>query len=235
MYHDEIHHLGRPHFHASYAGDEASVDIETVALIAGGLPPRAVRLVSEWAKQHQAQCARTGSWPVDTNRFTRSTRSGKATTIGLHRIAAYIDLTLGELLVLRWEDVNLTDRRLVVHRAFSAGIEGPTKSWQARFVPISDDAATAFARLQGRDHLTTPTDFVFCSRLGRPLDGAVLRRRFKRTAAACLRVLRFHALRHGAGSFVARQADPRWVRGFLRHSKITTTERYMHAKGGSSR
>jgi integrase len=72
---------------------------------------------------------------------------------------------------------------------------------------------------------------VFCSRLGRPLDGGALRRRFKRTAAAAdLRVLRFHALRHGAGSLVARQADPRWVQGFLGHSKITTTERYMHAK-----
>ena len=55
MYHDEVHHLGRPHFHASYAGDEASVDIEAVAVIAGGLPPRATRLVRDWADQHQAQ------------------------------------------------------------------------------------------------------------------------------------------------------------------------------------
>ena len=72
---------------------------------------------------------------------------------------------------------------------------------------------------------------MFCSRLGRPLDGSALRRRFKRAAAAAgLRVLRFHALRHGAGSLVARQADPRWVQGFLGHSKLTTTERYLHAK-----
>jgi integrase len=72
---------------------------------------------------------------------------------------------------------------------------------------------------------------VFCNRFGRPLDGAALRRRFKRTAAAAgLRVLRFHALRHGAGSLVARQTDARWVQGFLGHSKISTTERYLHAK-----
>jgi hypothetical protein len=25
-------------------------------------------------------------------------------------------------------------------------------------------------------------------------------------------------------------ADPRWVQGFLGHSKLTTTERYLHAK-----
>jgi len=149
----------------------------------------------------------------------------------LYRIAAYTGLRLGELLVLRWGDVSLDLRRLVVHRALSAGIEGPTKGWQARFVPLSDSAADAFVRLRERGEFTSAADYVFCNRFGRPLDGAVLRRRFKRAAAAAgLRVLRFHALRHGAGSLVARQADARWVQGFLGHSKITTTERYLHAK-----
>lgn len=55
MYHDEIHHLGRPHFHARYGGDEASVDIESVGVIAGELPPRALRLVGDWALAHQAE------------------------------------------------------------------------------------------------------------------------------------------------------------------------------------
>jgi hypothetical protein len=55
MYHDEIRHLGRPHFHASYADHEASVDIETGAVIAGGLPRRAKRLVAEWASLHRAE------------------------------------------------------------------------------------------------------------------------------------------------------------------------------------
>jgi len=149
----------------------------------------------------------------------------------LYRIAAYTGLRLGELLALRWADVNLVDRRLVVHRAFSDRVEGPTKGWQARFLPIADPTAEAFARLAERGEFVGLGDFVFCSRLGRPLDGSALRRRFKRAAAAAgLRVLRFHALRHGAGSMVARQADPRWVQGFLGHSKLTTTERYLHAK-----
>jgi hypothetical protein len=53
MYHDEIHHRGRPHFHASYGDDEASVDLQTLAVLAGELPPRALRLVVEWARAHQ--------------------------------------------------------------------------------------------------------------------------------------------------------------------------------------
>jgi hypothetical protein len=38
IYHDKIHHRGRPHFHATYSGEEASIDIETLQVIAGGLP-----------------------------------------------------------------------------------------------------------------------------------------------------------------------------------------------------
>lgn len=149
----------------------------------------------------------------------------------LYRIAAYTGLRLGELLALRWEGVNLMDRRLVVHRALSDRIEGPTKSWQARFVPLADNAAQALARLAERGDFTGPDDYVFCLRLGGPLDGSALRKRFKRAAAAAdLRVLRFHALRHGAGSMVARHTDARWVQGFLGHSKLTTTARYLHAK-----
>ncbi len=42
-----------PHFHAEYASDEALVEIETLTLLAGRLPPRAERLVMEWASLHQ--------------------------------------------------------------------------------------------------------------------------------------------------------------------------------------
>jgi hypothetical protein len=55
MYHDEIHHLGRPHFHARYGDDEASLTIETVEVLAGGLPLRALRLVRDWASDHQEE------------------------------------------------------------------------------------------------------------------------------------------------------------------------------------
>ena len=52
MYHHEIHHLGRPHFHARAGEDEASIEIENLVVLAGGLPQRALRLVNEWASEH---------------------------------------------------------------------------------------------------------------------------------------------------------------------------------------
>lgn len=43
------------HFHAEYAGNEAIVSIDTLAVIAGDLPPRAQGLVTEWAALHQTE------------------------------------------------------------------------------------------------------------------------------------------------------------------------------------
>ena len=51
MYWNEGVHA-RPHFHARYAGQVASVDLDG-ELIAGSLPPRARALVAEWALLHQ--------------------------------------------------------------------------------------------------------------------------------------------------------------------------------------
>ena len=58
MYHDEAHHRGRPHFHASYSGDEASIEIDTLEVLAGQLPRRARRLVVEWATEHREELER---------------------------------------------------------------------------------------------------------------------------------------------------------------------------------
>lgn len=44
-----------PHFHARYAGQSAKFDIETLAVIDGKLPARALGLVTEWAALHQQE------------------------------------------------------------------------------------------------------------------------------------------------------------------------------------
>jgi hypothetical protein len=45
---------GVPLFHALYSGEEASIAVETLDVIAGSLPVRALRLVREWASIHRA-------------------------------------------------------------------------------------------------------------------------------------------------------------------------------------
>ena len=44
-----------PHFHALYAEHEALINIETLGIIGGNLPRRALALVLEWAQQHREE------------------------------------------------------------------------------------------------------------------------------------------------------------------------------------
>jgi hypothetical protein len=53
MYWDETHHR-RPHFHASYAGQEAVFDTDG-DLVRGSLPPHARSRVRAWAGLHRPE------------------------------------------------------------------------------------------------------------------------------------------------------------------------------------
>jgi hypothetical protein len=44
-----------PHFHAEYEDVAALIDIRTLSVFAGRLPPRAMGLVIEWATVHQEE------------------------------------------------------------------------------------------------------------------------------------------------------------------------------------
>jgi len=47
-----------PHFHAFYGEAEAEIAIESLAVLAGRLPPRAMGLVTEWAMQRREDLRR---------------------------------------------------------------------------------------------------------------------------------------------------------------------------------
>jgi hypothetical protein len=50
-----------PHLHVRYSGQKALIAIETLALLRGQLPPRALGLVTEWAALHRADLM--DDWP----------------------------------------------------------------------------------------------------------------------------------------------------------------------------
>jgi hypothetical protein len=50
---DAPHH--RPHFHAAYQDANVSVAIDTIEVLAGGLPRKQQRLVEAWAELHQTE------------------------------------------------------------------------------------------------------------------------------------------------------------------------------------
>jgi integrase len=153
----------------------------------------------------------------------------------LVRVAAYAGLRLGELLALRWRDVDFPGHALTISRAISTGTESSTKSGRVRRVPLPDQAATALDRLSQRGDYISGEDRVFCNVLGRTLDGSALRRRFKRARDTVgLRALRFHDLRHTYGSLLAAGGvDLVTIQAAMGHSAFATTGRYLHARPAS--
>jgi len=44
-----------PHFHARYAEESVAIEIESLRIVEGHIPPRALGLVIEWATQHKGE------------------------------------------------------------------------------------------------------------------------------------------------------------------------------------
>jgi integrase len=145
----------------------------------------------------------------------------------LYLTAAMTGLRQGELLALRWRDVDWMAGRIRVRRNFVRGEYGTPKSRRSsRSVPLTDrlmaelDAHFKRSLRQGDD------DLVFGHpALGVPLDRSRLLKRFKESArGAGLRDVRFHDLRHTFGTRMAAAGVPmRTLQEWLGHRDFKTT------------
>jgi integrase len=149
----------------------------------------------------------------------------------IYLTAAFTGLRLGELLALRWRDVDFANCAIHVRQSFTNGRVDTPKSGQERTVPMADEVAKALAKLARRDVNTGDDDLVFCGVKGGHLAGHKLRDRYKKALEkAGLRALRFHDLRHTFGSHAIRTADSREVMEWMGHRDLATTQRYLQFK-----
>lgn len=183
-----------------------------------------------------ARAAREGRHVNGGRRWASSERDveqerANAQDGALYTVAGFTGLRQGELRALRWKHVRFADRTLVVVAGMSAGHDSSTKSGKWRAVPLAREPFVALDELSRRDWFTSAEDFVFCGPAGDPIDDSALRRRFNAACdAAGLSPLPFHHLRHTFATLAIRGLDPATVQTLMGHSKITTTERYLHAR-----
>jgi len=147
----------------------------------------------------------------------------------IYLTAAFTGLRMGELIALRWRDVDTEGQTIRVRASYSAGALTTPKSGKVRAVPLAPDVAAALDGVRGRRYLLGADDLVFVGDTGFYVDGSALRRRYKvALARAGLRPLRFHDLRHTFGTRVIAHADIRRVQEWMGHADIQTTMRYLH-------
>ena len=147
----------------------------------------------------------------------------------IYLTAAFTGLRRGELLALRWRDVDFAGSTIRVRGNYSEGVLTTPKSGKVRAVPMAPDVAAALARLGDRENWVGDDDLVFVGNAGGFLDGSALRRRYGAALGrAGLRQLRFHDLRHTFGTRMIAKADIRRVQEWMGHSSIQTTMQYLH-------
>jgi integrase len=141
--------------------------------------------------------------------------------------AALTGLRQGELLALRWRDIDWSACRVRVRRNYVRGHWGAPKTRRgSRAIPLADRVAVELERHFQRSAYKADDDLVFCHpALGTVLDHSDLVRRFKRALrAAGVREVRFHDLRHTFGTRMAAAGVPlRTLQEWLGHRDFTTT------------
>ncbi|QQS39999.1 MAG: site-specific integrase [Acidobacteriota bacterium] len=136
-------------------------------------------------------------------------------------VALHTGMRKGEILDLKWFDVDLKRRVITVRKS---------KSFQPRAVPMNHTVATLL------EEIRRESEYVFPS----PKSGGKLKD-FKRSFASArrkagLRDFRFHDLRHTAATRMAdKGADAFTLATILGHSDIRVTARYTHATDASIR
>jgi integrase len=147
----------------------------------------------------------------------------------IYLTAAFTGLRRGELLALRWRDIDFTGSLIRVRASYSASQLTTPKSGKVRSVPMAPDVAAALARLAQRDRHASDDSLVFPGSEGQYLDGSALRRRYATALQrAGLRPLRFHDLRHTFGTRMIAKVDIRRVQEWMGHADVQTTMRYLH-------
>jgi integrase len=147
-------------------------------------------------------------------------------------VALKTGLRQGELLALRWEDVDLVAGQLRVRRSVTRGVITVPKSGKGREVPLGDEVLSA---LKAERHLRGP--LVFCTADGRMFKKNECKHPLWRACKrAGLRQIGWHALRHTfASNLVMRGAAMKAVQELLGHATMEMTNRYSHLSPEVSR
>jgi integrase len=165
--------------------------------------------------------------PEELLALVRSAASDQDAAIFL--TAAFTGLRQGELVALRWRDVDFAGSAIRVRASYTNGHQTSPKSGKVRSVSMAPKIAEALARLGQREFFVGDDHLVFVGLTGSYLDGSALSKRYRAALErAALRRLRFHDLRHTFGTRVIGVADIRRVQVWMGHANVQTTMQYLH-------
>jgi integrase/recombinase XerD len=139
----------------------------------------------------------------------------------LIKFALYTVTRLGEIVSLRWDDVDLAARKIHIRSKADFRVKGG----KPRSVPLHP-WVSAFLESRKRQG-----EYVFTKSNGWPLQGPTVSRKLKRylRKAGLDEGLHFHSLRHTGISWLQnRGVSPQFVQRIAGHSSLNVTQIYTH-------
>jgi integrase len=164
----------------------------------------------------------------------------------LWRLALLTGMRRGEVLGLKWEDVDLARGMLAVRRTLSRGVGGgyifgvPKTAHGRRSIALPKSVVDSLKkhrtaqvelRLKVGEAYDSKLDMVFANALGEPIHPNTLAARFtKLQAQAGVPKIRIHDLRHTSATLMLANGEhPKIVQERLGHSDVSMTlNRYSH-------
>ena len=140
-------------------------------------------------------------------------------------VALHTGLRVGELLALRWGDLDLRRGEMQVWRSVVEGHVDTPKSGKPRKIPLND---TVVRVLKTHKHLRS--ELVFCQDDGSMLtDGQIKCPLYRIRRRAGIVDVAWHGLRHTFATQLAMRGIPvKAIQELLGHSTIEVTMRYAH-------
>lgn len=143
--------------------------------------------------------------------------------------AAMTGLRRGELVALRWRDIDFPGQAIRVRANYSHGGLVTPKSGKVRSVPMVPEVAQALARLSQRELFMGHEDPVFVGQIGQHMDASALRRRYANVpkALSCAHYRSTHCATTSARWRSIAPRSCRFNRGWAMHISRRPLATYM--------
>lgn len=159
----------------------------------------------------------------------------------LYLVLAFTAARIGEATALKWSDIDFAAGTIQIQRARWKKHIGPTKTGEAREVPMEEPLATVLKahrrRLIERQAPGLEADWVFPSASGWPIYGSTLRTPLKRALATAGVTERFtlHGFRRTFNNLARQVASRLVVQSITGHLSLRMFEHYSHVEADEKR
>lgn len=153
-------------------------------------------------------------------------------------LALLYGMRQGEVLGLRWCDVNFLEKTITIEQTLQRAVDGtqtfgsPKSRSSRRVLPLLPHLDVLLTTRRQADPTDDPTALVFRNSAGGPVDPSLDRKEWKALLAACdVPAIALHAARNTAASLMEAAGIPdRLVAQILGHSQVQITHGYQRAE-----